>query len=93
MSKGKSLGNCRTCGGEIVELSNEGVFGQGECEHCERDRYQSHSALLAAASAAYGALCDLSYHPCFRWNRKRFQQANETIDILATALNAYGKEQ
>jgi hypothetical protein len=52
MSKGLSLGYCRTCGSEIVESFNDGVFGGGECEDCERLRYESHSALLDACRLA-----------------------------------------
>ena len=54
--------------------------------------YKSQPLLLGAAFAAYGVLSDLSYHPCFRWHRKRSHQANKAIDDLATAINTYGKE-
>jgi hypothetical protein len=40
MSKGKDIGTCKTCGGEIVELVNESLFGEGQCEPCEYDRYK-----------------------------------------------------
>jgi hypothetical protein len=43
--------------------------------------------LLEACERAYVALCDLSYHPCFRGGSKDFREANETIKALADALN------
>jgi hypothetical protein len=52
MSKGKPLGICETCGSEIVESVNDGVFRGGECDYCERLRYESQPLLLAACKAA-----------------------------------------
>jgi hypothetical protein len=52
MSKGLPLKHCRTCGSEIVESVNDGVFRGGECDACERLRYDSHSALLDACRLA-----------------------------------------
>jgi hypothetical protein len=46
MSKGQPLGNCRTCGSEIVEFVNEGVFRDGECDACEYLRYRTQPELL-----------------------------------------------
>jgi hypothetical protein len=40
--------NCRTCGSEIVETVNDSVFGDGECNGCEYDRYKSQPALCEA---------------------------------------------
>ena len=48
MSKGKPLGDCKTCGSEIVEMMNDGVFRRGECSACERLRYESQPSLLRA---------------------------------------------
>ena len=48
MSKGKPLGQCTTCKTEIVEFFNEGVFRNGECDACERHRYESQPELLEA---------------------------------------------
>jgi hypothetical protein len=57
MSKGKPLGTCKTCGSEIVETVNDGVFRQGECDACERIRYESQPALLEACYAAMELRC------------------------------------
>jgi len=48
MSKGLSLGHCRTCSSEIVNSVNDGVFRDGECEACEYHRYQTQPRLLEA---------------------------------------------
>lgn len=48
MSKGKSLGHCKTCESEIVETVNDSVFGDGECNECEYQRYRSQPDLLEA---------------------------------------------
>lgn len=40
---------CKTCGSEIEDSVNEGVFGNGECEHCERLRYETQPDLLKLA--------------------------------------------
>ena len=48
MSKGKLRKPCRTCGSEIVEFFNDGVFRAGECDACEYARYTSQPALLEA---------------------------------------------
>ncbi len=48
MSKGKSRGNCTTCGSDIVETVNDSVFGDGECGGCEYHRYKTQPALLRA---------------------------------------------
>jgi hypothetical protein len=47
MTKGKLIGTCKTCGTEIVQHSNDGVFDAGECEDCERRRYETQPELLA----------------------------------------------
>jgi hypothetical protein len=86
MSKGRPIGSCKTCGSEIVEASNVGHFGD-ECDACEHRRYRSQPKLLEASWLAYSALCDLSYHWCFRGQAKRFREANEVIDLLASAIN------
>ena len=52
MSKGNSLGYCKTCKCEIVEFVNEGVFGEGDCEFCEYRRYRTQPELLAACESA-----------------------------------------
>jgi hypothetical protein len=44
--------HCRTCGSEIVATINDSVFRQGECDACERARYESQPALLDAAGLA-----------------------------------------
>ena len=46
MSKGRPTGICRTCGSEIVESVNDSVFGMGECDGCERQRYESQHVLI-----------------------------------------------
>ena len=92
MSKGNPIGHCKTCGSEIVETVNDSQFGDGECNGCEYERYKSQPALLEAGFLAHGALCDLSYHWCFRGKTRRFREANEVIDKRAITLNAYGKE-
>ncbi len=84
--------HCRTCGSEIVETVNGSTFNDGECGPCEYARYTSQPVLLAAAFRAYGALCDLSHHWCFRLHRRWFRQADEAIGALSAALNTYGKE-
>jgi hypothetical protein len=56
MSKGKPLGICRTCGSEITELSNDGVFDAGECEFCEHTRYTLQPELLKEGQALYDAI-------------------------------------
>jgi hypothetical protein len=43
---------CRTCHGEIVATINDSVFRLGECDACERRRYESQPALLDAACLA-----------------------------------------
>jgi hypothetical protein len=48
MSKGRITGECCTCKCEIVELVNDSVFGDGECNGCEYARYKSHSELFDA---------------------------------------------
>lgn len=48
MSKGRPRGHCNTCKCVIVECSNDGVFGDGECEGCETQRYRTQPALVAA---------------------------------------------
>ena len=48
MSKGKPLGICRTCRSEIVQSVSNGVFVAGECDACERLRYENKPQLLAA---------------------------------------------
>jgi hypothetical protein len=48
MSKGKPQGTCRTCGSEIVQFVNDGVFHSGQCEHCETICYRSQLDLLDA---------------------------------------------
>lgn len=48
MSKGHPLAHCRTCGSEIVETVNDGVFRDGECDACEYQRYRTHPGLLDA---------------------------------------------
>jgi hypothetical protein len=39
---------CKTCASEIHDGENDGVFAGGECEWCERTRYESQPRLLAA---------------------------------------------
>lgn len=85
--------HCRTCGSEIVNGINESHFREGECGSCEYDRYRTHAKLLTAAYATYGAICDLSHHRCFRWMRRLFQETSTASDLLASAVNDYGKEQ
>ena len=66
MSKGKPLGTCTTCGSEIVETVNDGVFRNGECDACERLRYESQPALLEACYAAMELRCpDSDGHECY----------------------------
>jgi hypothetical protein len=84
--------HCKSCGSEIVTTVNDSNFREGECGPCEYRRYQTHPRFVEAAFATYGALCDLSYHPCFRWRRARFREANESIEKLAPVLNEYGGE-
>jgi hypothetical protein len=57
MSKGKPLEICRTCKSEIVQAVNDGVFRYGECDACERLRYESQPALLEACYAALELKC------------------------------------
>lgn len=57
MSKGKPLGTCKTCGSEIVETVNDGVFRGGECDACERLQYESQPDLLEACYAALELQC------------------------------------
>ncbi len=52
MSKGRPIGTCKTCGSAIVEHANDGIFGRGECEGCERMRYETQPQLLALAEEA-----------------------------------------
>ncbi len=52
MSKGRPLNTCKTCGSEIVETVNDGIFREGECDACEYQRYQSQPDLLDAAYLA-----------------------------------------
>ena len=56
MSKGKPIGPCNTCGSEVVDSVNEGVFRDGECEACEYERYRSQPALLEACDGLLLAL-------------------------------------
>jgi hypothetical protein len=66
MSKGKPLGTCGICGSEIVETVNDGVFHGGECDACERIRYESQPALLEACCAAMELRCpDGDDHDCY----------------------------
>jgi hypothetical protein len=58
MSKGKPVGCCETCGSEIVEMYNNGFFGQGECDACELLRYDSQRDLLHALDALLEATID-----------------------------------
>lgn len=39
--------HCETCGSEIVETVNDSVFGDGECDVCERARYESQPEIKA----------------------------------------------
>jgi hypothetical protein len=57
MSKGYPVGRCRTCKSDIVQSVNEGVFRDGECEYCERRRYESQPLLLEACYAALELRC------------------------------------
>jgi len=83
---------CKTCGSEIVETINDSNFREGECGPCEYQRYKSQPKLLEASFLAYGVLCDLSYHRCFRGKSRRFKEANDVVGVLATAVNeAYGE--
>jgi hypothetical protein len=48
--------HCRNCGSEIVDTVNDGVFRDGECDACERARYESQpdikSSLIELIEAA-----------------------------------------
>ena len=65
MSKGKLLGICRTCHSEIVQTVNDGVFRHGECDACERLRYESQAGLLEACYAALELKCPTDGHECY----------------------------
>ena len=66
MHKGRPLGICRTCKSEIVQTVNDGVFRYGECDACERLRYESQAALLEACYAALELKCpDPDGHECY----------------------------
>lgn len=43
-----ALLHCRTCGSEIVDTVNDGVFLGGECGVCERARYESQPEIKAS---------------------------------------------
>ncbi|HZZ28994.1 MAG TPA: hypothetical protein VFE46_13415 [Pirellulales bacterium] len=58
MSKGKLTGCCRTCGSEIVETVNDSVFRDGECDSCERVRYESQPDLVYALDMLLEATID-----------------------------------
>src|SRR5258708_40074623 len=45
---------CKTCGSEIENSVNDGIFGNGECEHCERVRYETQPDLLKLAHTFLG---------------------------------------
>jgi len=83
MSKGKPVGTCSTCRSEIVELLNEGHFGDGECDRCEQIRYKSQPSLL---HAAYLALEEIE-----QWiepmNGAEGPETKEAVEALKEALD------
>lgn len=82
--------HCRTCGSEIVETINESNFRDGECGPCEYERYKTQPMLMAASQAAYSTLRNLGNHRCFRWTTK-FNEGNEVLGHLSSAIKAYGE--
>jgi hypothetical protein len=58
MSKGLPLEHCKTCGSEIIEHVNDGVFSGGECDSCEWRRYETQPELLEYLKA----YIDLDFH-------------------------------
>ena len=78
---------CRRCNCEIVPTVNDSLFRDGECNACEYARYRSQHKLLDACHHAYVALCDLSYHRCFRKDHDKFSDATVAIAALARILH------
>jgi hypothetical protein len=81
MSKGKLIGNCKTCGSEIVETVNDSIFRDGECDGCEYARYRSQPDLLAT--------CYLALDEIEQWKEVMGSQdprTDEAIEALKRAI-------
>jgi len=88
MSKGKPNGYCITCRCEIVETVNDSVFGDGECNSCEYERYKSQPHLLDA--------CYLALEEIEQWDQvmggSEDPRTQEALDALrAATAKAHGK--
>jgi hypothetical protein len=53
--------HCKSCSSELVESVNESIFRSGECDGCERDRYESQPKLLKAVTAMRNRTESLDY--------------------------------
>lgn len=85
MSKGKPLGVCKTCGSEIVESVNDGVFRGGECDFCERLRYESQPVLLEALDDLLRQTVDLHLECGIELTKREKVARARALAAIATA--------